>query len=240
MADVEVPKLGKVPKKPAILIVGAAAAYVGWRWFHARSTGTGAVPVPVDTANTAAGAGVTGYSNPGGIAAQADTGTGAPGDNQAWTAKAETDLSALGYDPQTVAAALAAYLASQPLTLDQQNIVRLAWAFEGKPPQNTNLAIIPAQTPAPAPVPTPEPAPAPAPVPADPHAGQHLQPPQVATLVAGRTLRDLAKGLYGTSEAQYGPHLAILVALNPGEGGPDHKAVTTHQILTSAAHYVPN
>lgn len=84
----------------------------------------------------------------------------------------------------------------------------------------------------------PPPAPTPAPPPpADPHAGMHLQPPQVATLEAGRSLRDLARGLYGPG---YQPHLDILVSLNPGEGGPDHRAAVTHEIRTSNERWVPN
>jgi hypothetical protein len=81
-----------------------------------------------------------------------------------------------------------------------------------------------------------QPPPAPPP-PADPHAGMHLQPPQVATLVKGKTLRDYAKGAYG---AAYASHLDILVRLNPGEGGADHPAATTHYIRTSDERWVAN
>lgn len=70
----------------------------------------------------------------------------------------------------------------------------------------------------------------------DPHAGQHLQPPQVATLVQGKTLRQYAQSTYG---ANYQDHLNILVSLNPGLG-PDTPSPTTHLIRTSNERWVPN
>lgn len=266
MADeVKVPGVGEQNKKVVQVVVGAAAVFVAWRWYAARKASAAAAtaaagpsPLPVDTSNTGAAQGGVGYQNPGGPLG-GGTGSSATGlsTNAAWTQKVEGDLANLGFDAQAVSLALGLYLSGQPLTLDQQNIVRTAWAYEGKPPESTNLAIIPAQNnpspppPPPPPAPTPEPAPnpeptpappppapAPAPPPPDPHAGQHLQPPQVATLEAGRSLRDLARGMYGVTS--YQPHLDILVQLNPGEGGPDHKATYTHLIRTSEARWVNN
>lgn len=77
----------------------------------------------------------------------------------------------------------------------------------------------------PAPTKTTAAPPPPAKTPAPP-----AKTPQVATLSKGRTLRQLAQGMYGSG---YAPHLAILVQLNPNEGGPDHPAATTHLIRTS-------
>lgn len=72
--------------------------------------------------------------------------------------------------------------------------------------------------------------------PTDPHAGQHYQQPQVATLTKGRTLRQYAQGAYG---AGYQPHLAILLQLNPGLGA-DTPSPKTQLIRTSDARWVAN
>jgi hypothetical protein len=74
-------------------------------------------------------------------------------------------------------------------------------------------------------------APAP-PTPTDPHAGQHLQPPQVATLVNGTSMRKWASEHPGNS-------LAVLEQLNPTLG-PDVTAHPTEQIRTSDARWVSN
>jgi hypothetical protein len=123
-----------------------------------------------DTVANPAGTAGGGYQNPAPI-----TGTGlpptgtAPANDQQWTAAVEQDLQNLGYDPQAVATAVALYLASQPLTADQVNMIRQAWAFEGRPPDHPSLSTIlstaPPSTTTPAPVPTPLPAPAPKPTP---------------------------------------------------------------------------
>ena len=65
----------------------------------------------------------------------------APTTDEQWTAAVVQDLENIGYDPQAVATALAQYLGSQPLTSDQVVIVRLAWAYEGRPPQHPSLPI---------------------------------------------------------------------------------------------------
>ncbi len=236
MAETDVPGIGKTPKKAVILIGGGAAAYVAYRWYGARrASASVAAATPVDTANSAAAQGsASGYTNPGGIPGQAPAAAGLT-DNAAWTATVEQDLAGLGYDGQAVALAVGLYLSGQPLTPDQQAIIRVAWGFDGKPPQNTNLAIIPSQAP-PAPTPAATPGPAPTPAPTDPHAGQHLQPPQIATLTHGTSLTHYAQGVYG---AGYAPHLAILAALNPTLNPLD----TTHptmRIVTSAARWVAN
>ena len=243
MADVDVPGAGKTPKKAVVVIGGIAGVYVAWRWYAARkaSAAAGAAPTPVDTSNTGAAQGsVSGYTNPGGIP-QTSTTSSAPADNAAWTAKVVSDLSGIGYDGQAVALAVGQYLAGQPLTPDQQAIIRVAWGYDGKPPQSTNLSIIPAQgPPTPTPTPTPEPTPVPeptaAPVPTDPHAGMHLQPPQVATLEHGRSLVMYAKSVYPTDTQV---HLQTLIALNPTLG-PNDTTHPTMLIRTSDARWVPN
>ncbi len=244
--EVKVPGVGKQNKQTVYIVGGVAGAYVLWRWYAARKSAAAAAAAgpqpltPVDTSNLGANQGNVGFSNPapgGATSVAAPTGLATNAD---WTQKVETDLSGLGYDAQMVAAAIGLYLASQPLSLDQQNIIRQAWAFEGKPPQNTNLPIIPAQTPpSPTPTPTPEPSPSPTPTPSpapDPHAGMHLQPPQVATLEHGRSLVQYAKGVYPVDTQT---HLNTLIALNPTLG-PNDMTHPTMLIRTSDARWVPN
>lgn len=69
----------------------------------------------------------------------------------------------------------------------------------------------------------------------DPHAGMRLQPPQVATLVHGRSLTDYARGNYPVDTQQ---HLNTLIALNPTLG-PNDTTHPTMQIRTSDARWVP-
>lgn len=189
MTDVDVPGVGGVDKRYVLAAVGTAGAYVVYRWWKARSAPVPAAPgaASADTAPAADAGGGGAYVNPapgaGGGSASFDAGTAhgsAPTSDQAWTAAITADLTNLGYNPQTVAEALAAYLAHQSLTDAQVTIVRLAWAFEGRPPGEPNLAIVQGgSSPAPAPVPTPTPVPV---VPVIPPPVTQPAPGQVAPL----------------------------------------------------------
>ena len=182
MAD-ELQDVMHAPKKPVLIAAGVAAVFVGWRWYKARKSSAQAAAdaptaLPVDTSNLASSQGDVGYSNPNPMGGGTSTGGAAAGatTDQEWTQKVLADLTALSYDSQAVSTAIGLYLSGQPLTLDQQNIIRMGWAFEGKPPQHTSLPMIPATTtattsqppPTPTPEPTPNPEPAPAPVPGPP------------------------------------------------------------------------
>jgi hypothetical protein len=146
-SDVQVPAIGGVSRRTVEIIAGAGAAFVAWRWWSARSAAnSAAVPTPVDTANTGADQSSVGYSNPGGIPLQTADSTGVILTDAQWTAAAESALAGL-YDPTAVSNALGLYLSGQPLTGDQQLIVRAAWAIEGKPPQHPDQPIIPLQSP---------------------------------------------------------------------------------------------
>lgn len=99
--------------------------------------------------NTATGAvsGSSGYYDPstgqyipytGGTPTATST---SPTNNQQWTQAAEAYLSAEGYDPATVLAALGAYLASVKLTAQQQTIVQSAIAAVGPPPTGVGSGV---------------------------------------------------------------------------------------------------
>jgi len=243
--EVHVPGAGEVPKKWVMVVGGGAAVYVAFRWYRARSASAaaaaaGATPLPVDTSNTAAAqGGVGGYTNPDPGAGPTST-TNALTTNAQWSTKVEQDLVNIGYDAQTVATALGLYLSNQPLTGDQQAIIRVAWAMDGKAPESPSLSIIPAQSPPTGGGSTTPPPPPPSggsstpPPPPDPHAGQHLQPPQVATLVAGHTIRQWQASHPSNS-------LALLQQYNAPLGiGIDQKFPTNIQFRTSEERWVPN
>lgn len=98
-----------------------------------------------DTAALAAQSGVgvgggTGYDPNAGYYNPVPTGS-APTTNSAWAQYVEQQLTSIGYDPQTVAAAIGRYLAKLPLTADQAQIVQVALAEAGPPPQGSYTII---------------------------------------------------------------------------------------------------
>jgi len=162
---------GKLTRKQWIIIGGAGAAYVGYRWWKSRqssatsATSASSTPIGVDANGNpvylsssgaevdasgnpdsvvgAVGSPAESYTNPAPIASSTTTATGtAPSTDQQWTADVVQDLQNLGYDGQTVATAVSQYLSSQPLTPAQVTIIRTAWSYEGRPPGEPNLPII--------------------------------------------------------------------------------------------------
>lgn len=65
--------------------------------------------------------------------------------NAQWSQYAQSTLAAIGYDPETVAGAIGAYLGKIPETATQTAIVQVALAECGPPPQGT-YSIIPTAT----------------------------------------------------------------------------------------------
>lgn len=100
-------------------------------------------PDSVVAASGTTGTSGTGYTNPAPIASDGLPAAGsAPQTDEQWTQAVSQALQQIGYDPQTVATAIAQYLASQPLTPAQVTIIRTAWSYEGRPPGEPNLPII--------------------------------------------------------------------------------------------------
>jgi hypothetical protein len=158
--DVEVPKLGKVPKRILIPIVVAGGGFVAWRYYQARGV-TDAGDGGFDTGFEDEGVlpGVAGAVRP-----DNDYGEGNPvpstddfgfrgHTNAEWSQYATTQLSQSDrWSYSDIISALGNYLDRQPLSDLQQEIVRSAIAAAGPPPVdyyniipggNTDLTIAP-------------------------------------------------------------------------------------------------
>jgi hypothetical protein len=87
-----------------------------------------------DQAALAQQSGGTGLGNSSGTSGASTVG-GQYADNTAWASVAINYLVSLGEDPVAVNSAITQYLASQPLTTEQQSLVNLAIQRLGSPPQ---------------------------------------------------------------------------------------------------------
>jgi hypothetical protein len=148
-ASVKVPGLGQTPRKYVWAGAAAVAGVAGYAWLRAGSSGGGAVVEPgVDSAGLSGDlAGGDSYSNPApGGAVPDPTAGAAPRTNSEWTQRVTDDLVNVGYDITMIAATLGKYLDRKPLSTAEADIVRTAWAYEGRPPEGT-FSIVPATTP---------------------------------------------------------------------------------------------
>lgn len=139
MADVDIPGAGKVDKRIVWGIVAAGAVAVGYLYFrNSGVTSTDDIAVDPESGliyDTSTGAG--GYVNPNPHASgsgDVDTST-TPDTSVEWADLATSKLLELGVaEPGVIASAIGKYLASVPLTTDEAQIIRQAWAYAGKPP----------------------------------------------------------------------------------------------------------
>lgn len=167
------------------------------------------------------------------------TGTSAQGytSNSAWLLDAEQyAVNQFGVSYTLAASALGKYLSqsSSGLSTDEYTAVSEVVALIGQPPNGGPYRLIqaaPVISHNPEPTPTPSPTPSPTPTPTDPHAGQHLQDAQWATLVHGRSLANYAAG---TKQ-----NLGILATLNPTLNPYDISHPSMY-IKTSDPHWVNN
>ena len=138
-------------KKIYLYVGGAAAVYIGYRYWKNQSNAAALTPVEAttdtssvtDTAGGAYGPGNTQYAGTGDI-------NGTPATNADWTNNAVQMMSNYGWDPATVAAALGKYLGAIALTDAEITIVRTALGLAGSPPVGSFTIIhAPTQVPTP-------------------------------------------------------------------------------------------
>lgn len=138
-------------RKAYIAAGSTAAVYVAWRWYQSRQAGSEPVDTTMDTGSVTDVAG--GAYGPGNVQ-YGGTDTGeyvSPQTNAEWTREAVQELVSQGWDGALVQAALGKYLTAQPVTTDEETIIRAAIGVAGSPPVGSHT-IIHKSAPAPAPV----------------------------------------------------------------------------------------
>ncbi len=156
-ATVKLPGLGPVDRKWLVIAGAGGVILVGYMWLRRRANNAAAGAVDPATGSV----GDTGFNNPVPGASGSDTiDNTTPGTittNAQWVNDAATRLGDL-YDAQFVIATLGKYLDGQPLTHDEANLVRSAWAVSGHPPVGDPPIILSQTTSTPGgPTPTPPP-----------------------------------------------------------------------------------
>ncbi len=136
MADeIEVPAVGRVPKKWAYaggaLVLGIAG-YAWWQYSRNRAAAAAEDPLAIEPEQPDTGGA---YTNPRPVNSTVDGTGGAIATNSQWSDKVTEKLGQLGYDSAFLSAAIGAYLSRQQLTADQGDLIRTAWAYVGKPPE---------------------------------------------------------------------------------------------------------
>jgi len=153
--NITIPKVGQVPKKAVVAVVGAGVAYVGYRYYAAAQGGdTGTGDEASDFADGGLPPGVIGAVSPtnsyGDAGADTSDGTDGtlPTTNSAWSALAAQQLTQSDTWSYTdIVTALGNYLAGVPLSSTQQAIVRAAIAVAGYPPVGTHSIVSGGDTP---------------------------------------------------------------------------------------------
>lgn len=150
MPEVDVPGVGRVERKYVWYGLGAVGVIAAWYWWRSRSSSSTSSTVDPNAIDPMTGLpfsaeqnGNTPFVNPNPVQAVIN-GVGGNGitTNQEWVADVTEKLGNIGVDPSFLSAVLGKYLASQPLTSDEADIVRRAWAYSGKPPQGPNNIIL--------------------------------------------------------------------------------------------------
>lgn len=160
MADVDVPKIGKVDKKVIVPIGVAAVAFIGYRYWKARQDVGDGEPVDPGYEDLQGGLG-PGQTRPNGDYGlpddNEDSGNSTGGfrgtSNSQWS---EYVTDRLQQDDRwsysTISIALGNFLSDKPLSSEQQDIVRAAIGIAGNPPVgyhtiipggNTSISVAP-------------------------------------------------------------------------------------------------
>jgi hypothetical protein len=133
MADtITIPQIGAVRKEYVWAAGGVVVIIVGYAYLKRRQSAQSGAPA-VDTSTGSLGA--TGGSPPPITPAQTP-GSTVPQTNAEWTTDVLDKLGALGGSEEShTLSVLGKYLQKVPLTADEADIIRQAWALSGKPPQ---------------------------------------------------------------------------------------------------------
>jgi hypothetical protein len=174
MADTPAPgkKFFGLSKNQAIIVAigGAGVVFLVYRHYQSANSAAASTNSAADTSadiDPETGYAYGSAQDTAALAALNDSGTGAlddsgvatdsepyystapttqsPTTNAAWSQYVQQQLATIGYDPETVAGAIGAYLAQIPLTPTQAGIVQVALAECGPPPQG-EYSIIPQGT----------------------------------------------------------------------------------------------
>jgi hypothetical protein len=147
MAEVDVPKVGKVNKKVLIPIAAVAVGFIGWKYYQARQVGTGD-PTDVGYEDPGTLPPVAGAVRPdgdygsGGTGGNTNQAGGQPTTNAEWTQFAATQLAqSERWSYTDIVAALGNFLAGTPTTTAQQEIIRAARAIAGEPPVGNHVIV---------------------------------------------------------------------------------------------------
>lgn len=139
---------GKKISAPLVIVGGAAALFVGYRYWTSRNDSTSDEPVitsPEEDYGATGSATGTGYSYIPTSSSDSSTSTtdsSVISTNQQWTQAGVTYASSVGYDSAAAALALGKYLSTQPITKDEQNIVRVVLGALGSPPTGGPYTVI--------------------------------------------------------------------------------------------------
>lgn len=245
----KIPGIGEVKNKTAAIGGSAFGAFILYAYYRRKknANAVAAAATAIDPNAVDPQTGIpynqeTGYSqaSPGtgipyvsNVGAQVPSTTGAT-NNEQWLNDAEqVAQNTFGASYSLATTAFGAYLRQDPkgMQIDAYNLVSEVVAAIGQPPIGGPYRLIqgsPPQNPSSNPPPDNE---SPPPPPTDPHAGMHLQAPQVATLSAGTSLAKYASAT--------GQSLTILESYNPGLN-PNQVFPTDRFIRTSNERWVAN
>lgn len=133
MADtVELPGMGRVDRKYLYGAIALVAGIVGYAWWNRSRSEAAPVVDPLTGSQDPATGGA--YVNPRPVNSTIDQTADVIDTNAEWTQAVTERLSIMFYDSTFIATTIGKYLARQPLTTDEADLIRTAWAYEGKPP----------------------------------------------------------------------------------------------------------
>jgi hypothetical protein len=142
---IKVPGIGEVPRKYVLIGGAVVAVLVGYAWWrnstgNSTAQGSGVAGTDLTTDQLPGG---DGYANPNPGASGSDSvdqTAASSTTDQSWAAAAAAELAGRSdYDGPFITATIAKYLNGQSLTATEAELIRVAWAFAGKPPSNPPL-----------------------------------------------------------------------------------------------------